>query len=188
MLVAIPNHKDIKVFDEYNQDILDTILTPPQLVVLGSHDCLQVETHGTVIQSNFRKGYHLTSNGSLQPVAPSFGRPDKNHQWAFFRIQTGEEITFLTITPDQLLIRPADFEDLKARVAPKEEPPRNATKKDANHQRRGRRRLRMPLTDQATPRQRPTMTSATALLARRSPILGLKPSIEDQTMRLKVKS
>lgn len=109
LLTGVPDGVVVRIHDESTDMDCDAFLTAPQLLTLTQSYCLKIELNGKTVQSDFLEGYFLESSGVLRKLLPSYGRPDLNHRWAFWRTYRDKSVNLLELTLDRLFVLHTDL-------------------------------------------------------------------------------
>lgn len=112
LLVGVPDNVRFRTYDAAANVAEAPALLEPQLLALRQTHCLQIELNGKTEQSDFREGYLLDPSGQLQKLLPSYGRPNLNHLWAFWRTYDGPFSTKIELVPERLFVVGSELRDL----------------------------------------------------------------------------
>lgn len=127
LLTGVPDWVDVRVYDEESNSETDPFLMTPQLLVLAQSHCLKIEINGRTAQSDFPSGYFVGSSGELRKILPSYGRPEINHRWVFWRTCRDQLVNLLELIPERLFVMHSDltqFIELKVKVGEETIPPK----------------------------------------------------------------
>jgi prophage regulatory protein len=109
LLVGVPDWVDLRVYDDSTRSDFEPFLLAPQLLVLLQTHCLKIELSGRTEQSDFREGYLLESSGKLKKILPSYGYPELNHQWVYWRTFQNDLSYLMELTTDKLFVLHSDL-------------------------------------------------------------------------------
>lgn len=105
LLAGVPDGIRFQVFDAESNRSEAPALLEPQLVALTVTQCQKLEINGNTEQSDFRWGYLIAPNGSLQLIKPSYGKAGRlEHAWAFWRTCKGPYVKEIELTPERLFV------------------------------------------------------------------------------------
>lgn len=124
LLAGVPDGIRFQIFDAQSNRTEAPALLEPQLLALTVTQCQKLEINGSTEQSDFRWGYLVTPNGSLQLIKPSYGKAGRlEHAWAFWRTSKGPYVKEIELTPDRLFVVGDDVRRLlKAQATSKIKP------------------------------------------------------------------
>ena len=129
LYVGIPDGVYLRVYDEWTKQDVAPFLARPQLLALEPSYCLQVEINGKTEQSDFLEGYSIESAGQLRKLRPSYGRPELNVRWVYWRTYRDNLVYPLLIVPEHLFVVHADLIKLIELAAMSAEPKKNESTK-----------------------------------------------------------
>lgn len=112
LLVGVPDNVRFRTYDAAADVAEAPALLEPQLLALMQSHCLKIELNGKTEQCDFREGYLLDPSGRLQKLMPSYGRPNLNHLWAFWRTYEGPLSIKIELVPERLFVVGSDLQDL----------------------------------------------------------------------------
>ncbi len=105
LLAGVPDGIRFQVFDAQSNRSEAPGLLEPQLVALTVSQCQKLEINGGTEQSDFRWGYLVAPNGSLQLIKPSYGKAGRlEHAWAFWRTSKGPYVKEIELIPERLFV------------------------------------------------------------------------------------
>ncbi len=105
LLAGVPDGIHFQVFDAQSNRSEAPALLEPQLVALTVTQCQKLEINGSTEQSDFRWGYLVTPNSSLQLIKPSYGKAGRlEHAWAFWRTCKGPYVKEIELIPERLFV------------------------------------------------------------------------------------
>lgn len=105
LLAGVPDGIRFQVFDAQSNRSEAPALLEPQLVALTVTQCQRIQINGRTEQSDFRWGYLIVPNGSLQIIKPSYGKAGRlEHAWAFWRTCKGPYVKEIELTPERLFV------------------------------------------------------------------------------------
>lgn len=105
LLAGVPDGIRFQVFDAQSNRSEPPALLEPQLLALTVTQCQKLEINGCTEQSDFRWGYLIAPNGSLQLIKPSYGKAGRlEHAWAFWRTCKGPYVKEIELTPERLFV------------------------------------------------------------------------------------
>lgn len=140
LLIGVPDGIRFRTYDASADLTEKPALLEPQLLELTITQCQKIELNGGTEQSDFRVGYLIAPNGTLQRLMPSYGgRLRLNHGWAFWRTYRGPYIKEIELIPERLFVIGDDVRKLleaktvaSARAKPKKqiEPAKNSVGKN----------------------------------------------------------
>lgn len=105
LLIGVPDGIRFRTYDASADLTEKPALLEPQLLELTITQCQKIELNGATEQSDFRVGYLIAPNGTLQRLMPSYGgRQRLNHGWAFWRTYKGPYIKELELIPERLFV------------------------------------------------------------------------------------
>lgn len=105
LLAGVPDGIRFQVFDAQSNRSEAPALLEPQLLALTVTQCQKLEINGGTEQSDFRWGYLIAPNGSLQIIKPSYGKAGRlEHAWVFWRTCKGPYVKEIELTPERLFV------------------------------------------------------------------------------------
>lgn len=105
LLIGVPDGIRFRTYDASADLTEKPALLEPQLLELTITQCQKIELNGRTEQSDFRVGYLIAPNGTLQRLMPSYGgRLRLNHGWAFWRTYRGPYIKEIELIPERLFV------------------------------------------------------------------------------------
>ncbi len=105
LLIGVPDGISFRTYDASADLTEKPALLEPQLLELTITQCQKIELNGRTEQSDFRVGYLIATNGTLQRLMPSYGgRLRLNHGWAFWRTYRGPYIKEIELIPERLFV------------------------------------------------------------------------------------
>lgn len=132
LLVGVPDGIRFRTYDASSDRTELPALLEPQLLALTPTQCQKIEINGRTEQSDFRVGYLIGPDGTLQRLIPSYGgRLYLDHGWAFWRTYRGPYIKEIELTLDRLFIIGDDVRRVlaaKSQPAIKEKPKKKDNK------------------------------------------------------------
>lgn len=113
LLIGVPDGIRFRTYDASADLTEKPALLEPQLLELTVTQCQKIELNGGTEQSDFRVGYLIAPNGTLQRLMPSYGgRLRLNHGWAFWRTYRGPYIKEIELIPERLFVIGDDLRKL----------------------------------------------------------------------------
>lgn len=113
LVIGVPDGIRFQIFDADNNQTEPPALLEPQLLALTSSHCQKIMLNGRTAQSDYRHGYLLAPNGSLQLLKPSYGKAGRlEHAWAFWRTSKGPYVKEIELTPERLFVVGDDVRQL----------------------------------------------------------------------------
>lgn len=105
LLIGVPDGIRFRTYDASADLTEKPALLEPQLLELTITQCQKIELNGRTEQSDFRVGYLIAPNGTLQRLMPSYGgRLRLNHGWAFWRTYRGPYIKEIELISERLFV------------------------------------------------------------------------------------
>lgn len=109
LLTGVPDWCDVRIYDELTNSESDPFLMTPQLLVLTRSHCLKIELNGKTVQSDFPSGYFVDSSGELREILPTYGRPDLNRKWVYWRTCRDQLANLVELIPERLFVLRSDL-------------------------------------------------------------------------------
>lgn len=105
LVIGVPDGIRFQIFDAENNQTEPPALLEPLLLALTTSHCQKIMLNGGTAQSDYRHGYLIAPNGSLQLLKPSYGKAGRlEHAWAFWRTSKGPYVKEIELTPDRLFV------------------------------------------------------------------------------------
>jgi len=113
LVIGVPDGIRFQIFDAENNQTEPPALLEPLLLALTTSHCQKIMLNGGTAQSDYRHGYLIAPNGSLQLLKPSYGKAGRlEHAWAFWRTSKGPYVKEIELTPERLFVVGDDVRQL----------------------------------------------------------------------------